>query len=304
MNEKGFTGIFLSALIIGAAATFSVYKLVVEQRIIPLTPAANTLPVVVAVQDLPEGTLIDATQLRVKQYNEESVPKGAYAEVDSLVGRVTKIPVFADEPILEAKLAPLGTAAGLEVKIQPGFRAMSIPVNDHVGISGLIQPNSHVDVLVTLKDKGGREKRAKVFLQNLRVLSVGQQLSRDEEGQPVVAKTVTLEVTPDEAELLAVAMNEGVLSLALRGYSDADSIKTAGATQRNVMASHAKYRPAPRARAARPTPTRQAAPAVVEDAAVRIQIFRGSEMSERTIQVDDSTEKQGAGGGTESEDGS
>lgn len=294
MNEKGFTGVFLSALIIGAVATFSVYKLVVEQRVITVGSSQQMVPVVVAVEDLPEGAPLTATNVRVKRMSSDAAPVASFASMDSLMGRVTQLPIFAGEPIIEAKLAPIGSSAGLEVKIAPGKRAMAIPVNDHIAINGFIQPNSRVDVLVTLRSKGGMtDQKAKVFLQNMRVLSVGQHLRRGDDGKPITASTVALEVSPEEAELLAVAMNEGVLSLALRGYADEDSVNTVGADAQSVLAAMRKYQPRPSR--PRPAPTPAPAPPVEAEqpAWTKVQIFRGSEMTERTVESKDSTKAGG-----------
>lgn len=291
MNEKGFTGVFLSALIIGAVATFSVYKLVVEQRVITVGTNDHMVPVVVAVEDMTEGSPLNETNVRVKRVNADAAPPNSFASMDSLLGRVTQLPLFAGEPVIEAKLAPIGSSAGLEVKIAPGKRAMAIPVNDHIAINGFIQPNSRVDVLVTLRSKGSMtDQKAKVFLQNMRVLSVGQHLRRGDDGKPITASTVALEVSPEEAELLAVAMNEGVLSLALRGYADEDSVNTGGADAQSVLAAMRKFEPRP----SRPRPRPQAAapaPVVEEEqpAWTKVQIFRGSEMTERTVETKDST---------------
>lgn len=311
MNEKGFTGVFLSALLIGGVAAFSVYKLVIQDRAITVGDKIETLDVVVAAEDITEGKSLAETDLKTKRFTAEAVPAGAFLDADSLVGRVTMMPIFAGEPVMENKLAPIGSAAGLEVKIQPGMRAMAIPVNDAVGVNGFIVPNSRVDVLVTIRPKQNQQMQtAKVFLQNMRVLTAGQHLSRDANGKPITASTVTLEVSPQEAELLAVAMQEGVLQLALRGYADSDSLKTDGATFKDVLAAAKTYRPAPvRRRPApkpQPQPTPPPEPVVTEPSTATVQVFRGTKMSEETVEVQDSTAvsdstkaKTGGGGGSQ-----
>ena len=170
---------------------------------------------------------------------------------------------------------------------------MAIPVNETVGISGLIQPNSRVDVIVTLQpDRSGREKIAKLFLQNMRVLSVGQQIRRGEDGKPITASTVTLEVSPEEGEMLAVAMNQGVLQLALRGFGDPASTRTSGASPSKVLASS---RPeegrSVRRPSARPASPAAAVPVVEGPATRRVQIIRGTELTEKEVKIqeDDST---------------
>lgn len=292
MSERGFTGVFVGALLVGVVATLAVYRLVIERTGTGDAGELNTIPVVVAAADIPEGMLVSGPRLRVKQFAPGAVPQqGTFASTDSLEGRVSRLPIFAGEPVLENKLAPRGAGAGLEVKIQPGRRAMAIPVNEHVGISGMILPNSRVDVLVTLRPEATRQERtAKVFLQNMRVLSVGQELRRGEDGKPITANTVTLEVTPHEAELLAVAMNEGVLQLALRGYADSDSVGTRGAAARNILAARKAQttrRPRPARRiASKPAP----APPPQEPAWLKVEIFRGSEKTDTTVELTETDE--------------
>jgi pilus assembly protein CpaB len=310
MNEKGFTGVFLSALLIGGVAAFSVYKLVIQDRAITVGDHIETVDVVVAAEDITEGKLLVETDLKAKRFTVEAVPQGAFLDADSLLGRVSIMPIFAGEPVMESKLAPIGSSAGLEVKIQPGMRAMAIPVNDHVGVNGFIVPNSRVDVLVTIRPKqGSQDQTAKVFLQNMRVLTAGQHLTRDANGKPITASTVTLEVTPEEAELLAVAMHEGVLQLALRGYADSDSLKTDGATFKDVLAAAKTYRPPPVRRRTTPKPKPQPVapePVVTEPTTATVQVFRGTKMSEETVEVQDSAavadttkaKKTGSGGGS------
>lgn len=301
MSERGFTGVFIVALLVAAAATYAVHRFVTQRDALARGRDVTTVPVVIAAQDITEGSALTKEILRIKEYNSDAVPHGAFQAIDSLGGRVARIPIFDGEPVLEAKLAQVGASAGLEVKIQPGFRAMSIPVNDHVGISGMIQPNSRVDVLVTLRPDANRaERTAKVFLQNMRVLSVGTQIRRGDDGKPITANTVTLEVKPDEAEMLALAMNEGVLQLALRGFADTDSLQTGGATPKKVLAAaaaierrarRAPQRQAPVIRKASPPPEPQYA--VVDTPTwMKVQIYRGVELTEQKVETNDSTAKR------------
>jgi Flp pilus assembly protein CpaB len=112
---------------------------------------------------------------------------------------------------------------------------MAVRINDVAGISGLIQPGSRVDVLVTIKEDNSDKQIAKLFMSNMQVLSVGSEVQRDASGKPINATTVTLGVTPEEAERLAIAMNTGAIQLVLRGYGDPDSVRTKGATSVDVL---------------------------------------------------------------------
>ena len=222
------------AILVAAAATFGAYKLLAANsgsgRIV-------TRPVVVASRDIPEGSSIDRVALATVQWPVNTVPVGAFSTTDSVVGRVTRVSVFNGESIVPGRLAPVGTGPGLELKIPPGQRAMAVRINDVAGISGLLQPNSRVDVLVTIKEEDSEKQVAKLFMSNMLVLSVGTEIQRDASGKPITATTVTLGVTPEEAERLAIAMNTGAIQLVLRGYGDPDSIRTKGATSTDVLAS-------------------------------------------------------------------
>ncbi len=224
--------IFWGALFVAALATFGAYRLL----------AANSKrgdvifrPVVVATRDLPEGGVIDKLALKTVQWPIQSVPGGAYSSIDSVAGRVTRVAVFTNEAIVPGRLAPVGTGPGLELKIPPGQRAMAVRINDVAGISGLLLPNSRVDVLVTIREENSDRQVAKLFMSNMLVLSVGKEVQRDNSDKPIDATTVTLAVTPEEAERLAIAMNSGSIQLVLRGYGEQTNIATRGATSGDVL---------------------------------------------------------------------
>jgi pilus assembly protein CpaB len=223
--------VFWGAIIVAAAATFGAYRLLAANSRAELT----TRPVVVASRDIPEGVAIDRIALQVAQWPVQAVPVGAFTAIDSVIGRVPRVPIYNGEPIVPGRLAPTGTGPGLEVKIPPGQRAMAVRINDVAGISGLLQPNSRVDVLVTLREANSDKQVAKLFMSNMLVLSVGTEVQRDTQGKPINATTVTLAVTPEEAERLAIAMNTGSIQLVLRGYGDPDSVRTKGATSGDVL---------------------------------------------------------------------
>jgi pilus assembly protein CpaB len=296
MAERRYTVVFGVAVLVAAAATFGVW------RVLQSAEARNrvaTVSVVVALRDIPEGSEIDRGMLSTSTWPAQSMPAGAFTRVDSVAGRVTRVPVFKGEAIVPGRLAPLGTGPGLEVKISPGKRAMAVRINDVAGISGLIQPNSRVDVLVTMRDDGSRGQISKLFMENMRVLSVGTQVQRGLDGLPADGKIATLEVTPIEAERLAVAMGQGTIQLVLRGYGDPDSINTGGASSTDVLAAlrDAPVVSAPVARAPvrRPsTPVQPKVDTVVvapPPAPARpdtntVNIFRGNERTTQKFQKD------------------
>jgi pilus assembly protein CpaB len=233
MAERRYTTIFAAAIVTAAAATFGIY------RVLQVTKAEakiTTQPVVVALEDVPEGKAIDRAAVRIAQWVSGTAPAGAFSSIDSVVGRVTRVDVFKGEVVVPGRLAPNGTGPGLQVKITPGKRAANVRIDDVGGLSGLIQPNSRVDVMVTIRDENKGQQVAKLFMSNMRVLSVGTESNRTQDNRPIAATTVALEVTPVEAERLAIAQGEGRIQLILRGYGDPDSIKTEGAKSADVLA--------------------------------------------------------------------
>ncbi|MGZ8375774.1 MAG: Flp pilus assembly protein CpaB [Gemmatirosa sp.] len=310
MAERRFTLVFFVAIATAAAATFGVYRVLDTTRKEAQIP---TRSVVVATRDLAEGSRLDHAMLAVRQWPAPTVPDGAYDTPDSLVGRVTRVAVFSGEPVVPGRLAPAGSSAGLEVKITPGKRAMGVRINDVAGIAGLIQPNARVDVLVTLRDDitQGRQV-AKMFMENMRVLSVGTQVERGADGQAIQATTATLEVTPTEAERLAIAVNAGSIQLVLRGFGETDSSRTRGAEAVDVITALQGAMPAaPRDEAPRPAPGRRRAappravvPAAVPEPpripvvaaprapdSVAIEVYRGATKTQQKFVKDSSTKK-------------
>jgi pilus assembly protein CpaB len=254
MAERRYTTIFAIAVLTAGVATFGIY------RVLQAAKAKNkiqTQPVVVALQDVSEGRSIEPSSVTVAQWPAGTVPAGAFSSVDSVVGRVTRIDVFKGEVIVPGRLAPNGTGPGLQVKITPGKRAIAVRIDDVAGISGMIQPNSRVDVMVTIRDDKSGQQVSKLFMSNMRVLSVGTISQVSSDNRPISAPTATLEVTPVEAERLAIAQGEGRIQLVLRGYGDPDSIKTDGAKSADVLAQ-LRTAPVAKVSAASSTPARHA----------------------------------------------
>ena len=302
MAERRYQMVFFSAVAVALAATVGVYRVLEKTK---ESSRVVTQPVVIAAQDVPEGMKFERLSLSVVDWPATTVPAGSYSSLDSVVGRVAKIPVFKGEAIVPGRLAPPGTGPGLEVKITPGKRAMAIKINDVVGIAGMIRPDSRVDVLVTLRedDPTAPRQRAKLFMANMRVLSVGTNVERGDDGKPINATTAALEVTPEEAEQLAIAMNQGSIQLVLRGYGDPDSVRTAGATSSDVLAQlttapTVRVAPAPAAPRRHverrfPVPTPRPVQAVAEPPKKPepyvIQVYRGDKLTSQKVERPDTS---------------
>ena len=291
-GDSRYRFVLYVALLVAALATLGVYRVLDGMR---ESSRVATQQVVVAAVDVPEGAALTPETLAVIELPLAAVPAGAFSSSANVAGRVTRLPVFKGEAIVPGRLAPEGTAGGLEVKIQPGKRAMSVRIDDVAGLSGLVQPNSRVDVMVTTRDDENRGQVAKLFMSNMRVLSVGAQVTRGQDGRPINAPTATLEVTPEEAERLALATREGAIQLVLRGYGDPDSITTSGAMKDDVLAQMRDGKatsppPAPRTAPRRPRPAAPvAAPAPVaatptpepaKPDSIVVRVYRGESLSQ------------------------
>ena len=302
MAQRRYTIVFYAAVFIAAMATYGVFRVLQAAK---MSARVATKPVVVAAKDIPAGAALDKQSLEVKQWPAVAVPKDAMGSLDAAVGRVARVPVYVGEAIVPGRLARAGTSPGLEARIAPGMRAMSVRINDVAGMSGLVQPNSRVDVLVSLRESNGNhtEEVSKLFLENMRVLSMGSRTTRDDTGDPTPATTATLEVTPTQAEKLAVAMRQGMIQLVLRGFADTDSTRTKGSTSSEVLAQLRDAKPAPVVaqapeRPARSTPRRErtverevpppvaVAPAVVKPDSLTVRVYRGNQVSQQKFQVD------------------
>lgn len=290
MASNRYSLVLYGALVVAAAATYGVYQYVEAAR------ASNqiaTLPVIVAARDIQEGVTVDRLALTVANWPVPTVPAGAYTSLDSVAGRVARVNIYTGEPIVPGRLAPDGTGAGLEVKIPTGKRAMSVRINDVSGVSGMIQPGSRVDILLTMNPSEANPVRtAKLFMENMRILAMGAQVQRGDDGRPIQTTVATLEVTPVEAERLGMAASQGQIQLILRGYGDPDSAATGGATPSDLFEEvqrtpPPRRTPAPsRARVA-PPPTPAPAPQKTEAAvkpvapeSTTVKVYRGRTATE------------------------
>ena len=235
MRNKRFLVVLVGALIFGVLAAVTVSKYLSKAQAF----SKNLTNVAVAKVAIPIGSKIVAEQITVVQFPKESTPDGAYDSVEKLAGRVAVVNIAAREPITEARLAPEGTAAGLSAVIPEGYRAMTVKVDDAAGISGFIMPGTMVDVVVTIDPAEGASRQdpvSKIVLQNIKVLASGQNIDKPEnEREPNSVKAVTLQVTPEQAEKLALASAEGKLQLVMRNQIDQGDEQTPGVNKRNLL---------------------------------------------------------------------
>ncbi|MEM5457564.1 MULTISPECIES: Flp pilus assembly protein CpaB [Paraburkholderia] len=209
-----------------------------------------TTKVVVAASDINLGQRIGPDFLKLTDWPSNSVPPGSFTDIQKLDGRVLKESLLHGEPILEAKLTPVGTLGGLSAVIGEGKRAITVRVNDVIGVAGFALPGNYVDIIVNTQ-KDGRDPGAtrdqnisKIVLEKILVLAVAQEVGRDE-TKPKVVDAVTLEVSPEQAEKIDLARSIGTLSLVLRNQIDPKAIDTAGATKASLLQTPVAVVPAP-----------------------------------------------------------
>lgn len=195
--------------------------------------------VVVAATDVSLGQRLTPELLQRVDWPARSVPPGAFEHISELDGRVLRTNLLRGEPLLMAKLAPVGTQGGLSAVIGEGKRAITVRVNDVIGVAGFALPGNYVDIIVNTQRKAGdasaRDKSiSKIVLERILVLAVAQEVSRDE-TRPRVVNAVTLEVTPQQAEKIDLARSVGTLSLVLRNQVDPHASETAGATKSSLL---------------------------------------------------------------------
>src|SRR5262245_43275385 len=236
MRNKRFFIVLVGALLFGLLAAVSVSRYLSSAQAV--TKEFNR--VTVAKVPIPVGTKLIPEQLMVVQFSKESTPDGAFESPDKLVGRVAVTNIAVREPVIETRLAPEGTAAGLSAIIPEGYRAMTVAVNDVVGISGFIMPGTLVDVVVVIdpQQSNGVQQGpiSKIVLQNIKVLANGQNIDKPENQRDANSvKAVTLLVTPEQSEKLALASTEGKLQLIMRSSIDQDDEQTKGVDKRALL---------------------------------------------------------------------
>ncbi len=251
---------------------------------------------VVVSRDVDLGTPLDATMLTTVPWPGAVTPEGSFRSLKLAENRVVKTALTRGEPVLESKLAPIGTKGGLSAVIGAGKRAITVKVNEVVGVAGFALPGSHVDVMVhTNTDDLAKSNKgsavSKIVLERILVLAVAQEATRDS-TKPRVVNAVTLEVTPEQAELLDVARSVGVLSLVLRNQVDQASANTTGTGKADLFGTTpapAPATPKPVAAATRPkpapAPSAPASPpaAPAKNEAGTVEVIRG--VSRSTVEL-------------------
>lgn len=236
------------ALVLGLVTSVLVFSWLQNEKnrlmAAPL-PLTKKVPVLVANADLAWGTRLTPEMVQIQELPSDSLPDGYFGKQDEIKDRVLLADLKRNEILMESKLAPIGASGGVAAVTDINKRAMSVKVDDVIGVAGFIKPADRVDVMVTIEPEAGKQGNviAKMILENVKVLAAGTQMERkgkDEEPKPV--QVITVEVDVDEAEKLALASNQGKLRLALRNPLNSERVLTKGAHVGSLLSS---YRPKP-----------------------------------------------------------
>ena len=264
MKNKRALIMMALAVVLGLAAV------ALAGRFLLNSPTPSTSRIVVAGADINIGQRLTPEMFKLAEWPAKSVPKDVFLDPQKLSGRVLRGSVLADEPLNEAKLAPVGTLGGLSALITEGKRAITVRVNDVIGVAGFALPGNYVDIIVSTEavlnantadaSQERQQNISKIVLERILVLAVAQEVNRDE-TKPKVVNAVTLEVTPEQAEKLDLARSVGTLSLALRNQVDPAVTTTFGATKASLLPAPAPPVARPVARVPRPRVQQVRAPA-------------------------------------------
>jgi pilus assembly protein CpaB len=228
MNKR-FVAVLGFAFVVASGASLLLYRLMSKGQ--PTTKAATTsVKIAVAAHDLELGAVLREEDMQLVDWASE-VPMGAAVRTQDIVGRGVITKIYAKEPILEVRLAPKGAGGGFAAIIPKGMRAVAVPVNEVVGVAGFVVPGMHVDILISGQppdSPGSLGTLTKTLLQNIEVLSSGQDFKKDPEGKPISVQVVNLLVTPEQAEQLSLASHQTTIQLVLRNPLDHDESKTPG----------------------------------------------------------------------------
>jgi pilus assembly protein CpaB len=295
MNKR-FVGVLTFAFIVAAGASLVLYRVLINRP--TTTKAAPALvQVALATKNLEIGSVIKEDDVKVADWP-GAIPVGATSQVKDIIGRGVITAIFAKEPIIESRLAPKGAGGGMAAMIPPGMRAVAVRVNEVVGVAGFVVPGTHVDILISGNTPTGNQSLGtltQTLLQNIEVLSAGQDFKKDAEGKPIMVQVVNMLVTPTQAEQLSLASSQTSIQLVLRNPLDHDIAKTPGTALQRLF-SNGKAQPAPDVTAPRPhvasqraapapIPVRVAAPPPAKEVPFVMEIISGPNKREQKFGV-------------------
>jgi pilus assembly protein CpaB len=274
MNKRVVVILF-SAFLVAAACSYLVYRMVGARL---GASQHTTARVVVAATDVKLGSVLRDVDLATAEMA-GPLPKGAITNPQEAIGRGVVSNLYQGEPVMESRLAAVGSGGGLAATISPGMRACAVKVDDVVGVAGFVTAGMRVDVLISGNPPGTANTtqgpRVKTLLQNIEVLSAGTDIQKDGEGKPKQVQVVNLLVTPEQAEDLSLASNETHIQLVLRNPLDTQIAEPPGTAMANLFSDKNSAPPKPR-----PTGTPRAVDPKPASRVYVVEVFNGSKKSE------------------------
>src|SRR5580704_19622404 len=279
MNRTRLLLIGFVALALGAIVSFTVYRALQTRAGGDQPPGVD---VVVAANDVPVGAKIDDRDVKVVRFPAADLPPNCFHLKSSVVGRGAVLPIAKGEFFLPNKLAGENTGSGMPSLIPPGMRAVSVRVNEVIGVAGFVVPGTRVDVLLTGNPTGATDQQTSTVLENVAVIATGQKLERNTAGEPQLTPVITLLVSPDDAQKLTLATSQGKIQLALRNPLDTkqqelNSVNT-GALYKGVPTPAPAAAPHPKASSAKHPVKIQAPPPSVYS----VEVIKGTKREEVT----------------------
>jgi len=284
--DRRFLTVLGVSLLFALVVSSIFYQMIARAKGTPKKEKAEQREVVVAARALPMGVAIKPADVKITKMSADQFPKGAFSRVEEVIDRPVVSNILLDEPVMDGRLGARGAGAGLAPIIPVGMRAVSVRVNEVVGVAGYVLPGMRVDVLVTGRPPKSEDTVTVTVLQNILVLSAGQNIQPEPKGQAITAPVVTLLVTPEQAETLTLAGTEGRIQLVLRNGSDQVSAQTKGRAVaelyggRRVGAPQVEGAPRPRVQ---PRPVAVVAPPVAPPPPPdEVMVIRGTK---KTVEV-------------------
>ena len=286
-RNKRTVVVVLVALLLASVASFGIYRAVAARPASSAGPAAKTVAVVVAQRPLPLGTRLTKDHVKLVQWPAETQVPGTFATVEEVVDRGLIATVETNEPLIAAKLAPLAAGAGLPPSIPPGMRAISLKVNEVVGVAGFVVPGTRVDVMVTLSNRQqDSQSMSRVVLSNVQVLTAGTRYDQEnaKDGKPIPSTVVTLLVSPQDGERVALAASEGQIMLTLRNPLDTVATMTSGTRTNALFGTPEVAAPAPPRAPRAPKPVQpEMAAAAPAPKVYTVETFRGAKRGQEIV---------------------
>lgn len=289
MRAKGPIIFLIIAVALAGAAAWGAQRWMKIQAVRMAKSTKSVAVVVIAADSMEAGRRLEASSLKLMHIPAQKMPKDSFPKAGLLTGRVLRSPVAKGEVIVESKLAPRGSGGGLAAVVGPGYRAMTVKVDDVIGVGGFVKPGDRVDVVVTYaKGPFRNDPVSRTVLQDVTVLTVGAEVQKGVKSRRAKVRrtnVVALKLTPKQAELLALASLEGKLLLSLRNQNDRDEKPTSGVRLTMLLAPPAHFEPVKDdpclAEAPKPEPPKQAAPPVKT---VRVvEIIKGAKRSKHNL---------------------